>query len=429
MAEPAPVNPRISVVIPTYNRSEMLRSTLVCLAEQSLPTDEYEVIVSDDGSSDDTKAVVESIAGRLRIKYHFQEDLGFRAAAARNAGARLAEAPVLVFLDSGTLAGPDFLAAHLRSARPGQAVLGYVHGYPPAFNDLPDFKPVEGLAEAIAKLTPEQVVARYRDEPAFRDARYGEFEKSDFDLSRRTIPEELFWTSNCSVAAADFWAVEGFDENFRSWGLEDVDLGYRLVRAGTKLQLSLDAWAVETPHERDDAANFASLMGNAQLFLNKYQYNEPLLELVWLMLLSGDGVLATMEILNRQLVDWARECAETRVQEELAEAFARIPAGKRVAVFGAGAQVPADAPAGAILADFDPDAVARLRETHSGHDVRYNIGIRTALPDGAVDTVVITPRLAGLWPQFGKAVLNEANRIGAEVVQLFPEPEPASAAV
>ena len=76
--------PKLSVVIPTYNRSALLAKLLRQLAEQRLPATEFEVIVADDGSSDDTKDVVTSFADRLRIRYHFQEDLGFRAAIARN---------------------------------------------------------------------------------------------------------------------------------------------------------------------------------------------------------------------------------------------------------------------------------------------------------------------------------------------------------
>jgi validoxylamine A glucosyltransferase len=420
---PAAGAPRASVIVPTYNRADILRTTLESLAAQTLPAGEYEVIVSDDGSSDDTRAVVESFSGRLRIKYHFQDDLGFRAAAARNAGARLAAAPVLVFLDTGTLAGSDFVAAHLRAhdgpAGAGRAVIGYVHGYPPPTFADPDFQAVQGLSEAVRRLSPDQVVALYREEPAFRDLRHAEFEKVGFDLSARTIPEELFWTLNCSVGAAAFWAVGGFDEDFRSWGLEDVDLGYRLARHGAGFHLSLDAWAVEMPHERDDVANAQSLFSNALMFMDKHQFAEPALEVIWQLVMArgsgGDGV--PMEEANRMILDWVPRCRDLEVGPLIAEEFARIPPGQRVAVFGAGPTVPDSVPP-SVLADFDPQAVELLRAA-GGHDVRYNVGIRTALPDGAVDVVVITPRLSGIWEQFGAAILAEAARIGAQTRCLF----------
>ena len=252
---------------------------------------EYEVVVSDDGSSDDTRAVVESFQDRVRLKYHFQEDLGFRVALARNAGARLAEAPVLVFLDCGTLAGPDFVAAHERlhapDGGPGKAVLGYVHGYPPIGNDSLGFTPLPDLAEAVAQLRPEQVVEKFRDEVSFRDGRYPEYEKVEFDWSRRTVPEELFMTANCSVSAEDFRAVGGFDEIFRSWGLEDAELAYRLNRHGCLLRARPRGLGSRDPaRARRRPANLASLIGNVQLMLDTYEFREPLFEMIWVLIMS-----------------------------------------------------------------------------------------------------------------------------------------------
>lgn len=399
----------------------MLRATLEPLAAQTLPVGEYEVIVSDDGSSDDTRAVVESFSGRLRIKYHFQEDLGHRAALARNAGARLASAPVLIFLDTGALAGSDFVAAHIRAhdgaVGAGRAVIGYVHGYPPTKMEDPDFQVVQGLSDAVKRLSPEQVVALYQDEPSFRDSRHAELEKLGFDLSARTVPEELFYTANCSVGAEGFWAVDGFDEDYQSWGMEDIDLGYRLARNGASFHLSLDAWSIETPHDRDDAGNFESALKNLAMFLDKAQFTRPLLEFVWLVLGAREGRMSTLEETNRMILDYALRCRDIEVGPLIEEEFARIPPGKRVAVFGAGPTVPASVPP-SVLADFDPQAVELLRAA-GGHDVRYNIGIRTALPDGAVDVVVITPRLSGIWELFGQAILAEADRIGAQTRCLF----------
>ncbi|MFG2049299.1 glycosyltransferase [Micromonospora sp. NPDC048935] len=418
--------PRVSVVVPTHNRAQDLRRTLESLCEQTLPVNEYDVIVADDGSNDETRSVVDAFAGRLRLKYLFQEDLGARAAQVRdngvtrlrNAGARLATAPLLVFLDCATLAGPDLLTAHLRAHTPpgvpGRAIAGYVYAYPPRKVDDPDYAPPAGLAEAVRTLTPQQVADRYRDEPRFRDPRHEEFEKVGFDLGGRIFPEELFWSSNCSVPAVDFWAVGGFDEDFRGWGLDDVDLGYRLARNGTAIQVSLDAWAIESPHERDGAVNFAGLLRNAESFFAKYRFAEPSLELGWLVLQSPtEPALCTVEVLSRRVADWTRDCAGRTVTAELEKAFESIAPDARVAVLGAGAVVPAVRQS-CVLADFDRQVVDRLVADGAGsrHDVRHNVGVRTALPDNAVDTVVITSRLDGLWSDFGPAILAEARRIG-----------------
>src|SRR5947207_163535 len=79
--------PRVSVVIPAFDRADVIRRTLESLAKQSY--ENVEVIVVDDGSTDDTRAIVEGFAkesGRL-VTYFWQENRG--CAAARNQGLRL----------------------------------------------------------------------------------------------------------------------------------------------------------------------------------------------------------------------------------------------------------------------------------------------------------------------------------------------------
>ena len=414
--------PLISIIIPTYNRSGLLRSNLDNMVAQRLPADEFEVIVADDGSTDDTRAVVESYADRLRLKYTFQEDLGFRAGQARNGGARLAQAPVLAFLDTGTLVGRDWAAAHLEAhARmpdgAGRAVAGYVHAYPMMNDDA--IARLDGFTDALAQLTPEQVVARYQDEPLFRDCRHQEFERAGYDLSRRSVPYDMFWSTNCSVGAAEFWAVGGFDEDFRRWGYEDIELGFRLAWHGVSFQVSRQAWAIEVPHHRDTAHNIGGLLGNLRIMLDKHQYRDPVLEMVWLLMITHTVGISALETTTRSVAEWTEACRGTDAERELELAFASIPPGRRVAVFGAGPVVPTAA-LDAILADFDPAVVARLRAA-GGREVLNNLGVRTALPDGAVDVVVITSRLTGVWEQFGAWILAEARRIGTDVRHPFAD--------
>ncbi len=102
--------PAISVIIPTYNRKRRLEELLDSLAAQTLPPAEFEVIVVDDGSTDDT----ESVAARaypFRLRYHRQPNAG--DAAARNTGADLSAAEWLIFLDDDILIHENFLSALL----------------------------------------------------------------------------------------------------------------------------------------------------------------------------------------------------------------------------------------------------------------------------------------------------------------------------
>lgn len=96
------MNVKVSVIIPAYNAAQFLADTLQSVRSQSY--DDYEIIVIDDGSTDDTRAVVESFPG---IRYHYQSNRG--PAAARNAGLRLAQGEYLAFLDADDLWRPEML--------------------------------------------------------------------------------------------------------------------------------------------------------------------------------------------------------------------------------------------------------------------------------------------------------------------------------
>ncbi|HET9530055.1 MAG TPA: glycosyltransferase [Blastocatellia bacterium] len=89
--------PRVSVVIPTYNRAELLNETIKSVLNQSFKA--LEIIVVDDGSTDDTREVVSGLNGP--IKYIYQENKG--RSAARNRGFKLSSGEYICFLDSDDL--------------------------------------------------------------------------------------------------------------------------------------------------------------------------------------------------------------------------------------------------------------------------------------------------------------------------------------
>jgi GT2 family glycosyltransferase len=98
--EPAPALDDVSVVIPTKNRAGLLRQTLRSIGEQSMAP--AEVIVADDGSTDETEQVVREFGAR-----HVRNPRGdWRPSAARNAGMRAARTPYVAFIDSDDLYYP-----------------------------------------------------------------------------------------------------------------------------------------------------------------------------------------------------------------------------------------------------------------------------------------------------------------------------------
>lgn len=95
-----------SVVIPTYNRASSLNAALECLVNQRFK--DFEVIVVDDGSTDDTYQICKSYQDRLRLRYFFQENWG-GPAQPRNRGITEADGQYIAFLDSDDCWYPDKL--------------------------------------------------------------------------------------------------------------------------------------------------------------------------------------------------------------------------------------------------------------------------------------------------------------------------------
>ena len=103
---------KASVVIPTYNRRESLQQTLLSLQSQSLPPDDFEVIIVDDGSTDGTEQFVAGLSLPFSLQYYRQQNQGGIAAA--NFGAAQARNEVLVFVDDDMVVTPGFLHEYVQ---------------------------------------------------------------------------------------------------------------------------------------------------------------------------------------------------------------------------------------------------------------------------------------------------------------------------
>ncbi|MGN6217181.1 MAG: glycosyltransferase family 2 protein [Solirubrobacterales bacterium] len=207
--------PAVSVLIPTHQRREALRTALESLARQSVAPDSYEVVVSLDACSDGTAEMVDA----LEVPYELWR-VSPRArgrAAACNAALAVAQGEVAIVLDDDMLVVPEFVQRH-RAHHPAgtrRCVLGAV--------------PVE------------------LDESSSHAARYVK-DKFDRHLSRLSDPAHLalprsFYTGNASLRAEVLREVGGFDESFGIYGNEDVELSLRLRKAGVELGYDPEALA------------------------------------------------------------------------------------------------------------------------------------------------------------------------------------------
>jgi len=211
---------RVAVVIPVYNRPAVVARTLGALSAQTYPHESLIVVVADDGSSEDIRAVFDEWHPPFEKRYLHQEHDGFGAGRARNLGARSTESDVIIFLDSDAIAGPDFVGGHLQwhTANPRAVVIGgRVH------------LSATGLdPDQLATATVDLDAQSFEDRSDFRSV-----------LSRRTSNLQAtdeayraFVSANVSLPSALFAETGGFDERFRWWGSEDSEFGWRLWQAG-----------------------------------------------------------------------------------------------------------------------------------------------------------------------------------------------------
>src|SRR5438132_12977684 len=115
--------PRISVVIPSYNRPTLLREAIESVERQTV--DCWELIVVDDGSTEDVSGAISQYLANPRISYRRQTNAG--RCIARNNGAALAQGDFLCFLDCDDAYAPDGLASRL-SAVDSDGVIGGAGG-------------------------------------------------------------------------------------------------------------------------------------------------------------------------------------------------------------------------------------------------------------------------------------------------------------
>ncbi|MBU0705955.1 glycosyltransferase [Patescibacteria group bacterium] len=204
---------KLSVIIPTHNRADILELCLNKITQQQGV--DFEVIVVDDGSEDHTAKVV---AGFKEVIYIKQK--ASHQGTARNKGAKKATGDILVFIGDDILAEPGFLMQHanIHTLNPGEevVVLGYT-----AWDPFLEITPYMEFLESSG-----WQFAYFLLQPGFTD---------------HPEPYKFFYTSNISLKKSLF-DKEKFSTKFTEYGWEDIELGYRLwAKHGMRLYYEPDA--------------------------------------------------------------------------------------------------------------------------------------------------------------------------------------------
>ncbi|MBD0693622.1 glycosyltransferase [Streptomyces sp. CBMA123] len=232
--------PEITVVIPAHNRTRALQHCLASLRRQTLDPGAFEIVVVDDGSDEPVGETVAQFADGDRIRL-LRHERARGAGVARNTGAAAARGGLLVLLDADCLCHPDLLRAHLDAQAGGPvAVCGYGAG-----RELTPEAWRLKLGADWDFSDPDAVFARLARTPSLHDPLT--------ELLARPRPADwaFFWTLNAAVPKSFFDLVGGFDTRFEVKGIEDIELGYRLARAGLPTVFAPAAITLHQPHERD----------------------------------------------------------------------------------------------------------------------------------------------------------------------------------
>lgn len=235
----------VSILVTTFRRPRHLALVLESIALQRLRGTTLEVVVSDDGSGDDTPHVVRAFAtsSGVTVRYVSHPHDGFRLARARNAAARLARGAYLLFLDGDCMIPRHHVAAHVARRRHGTALLGYCARLSEAASRslLPENLAVTDVGRLVSAAEHRALARRHR--------------KAWWHAAVRHPTKPRLAGGDFGVWRTDFLAVNGFDERFVGWGQEDDDLGLRLRQLGVRLASILDRTrSLHVWHETDPSA-------------------------------------------------------------------------------------------------------------------------------------------------------------------------------
>jgi glycosyltransferase involved in cell wall biosynthesis len=247
---------KVSIVVPTYKRSVLLKRCVEALVSQDFPENEYEIIIVTDGLDEETNNMMAESAFFDFFPNIFCYSLPFKKgpAAARNAGWRIAKGQLILFTDDDCIPSTNwiknFYNAYKFYGQPAIALTGKV----------------------IVPLSPQP---------------------TDFELNTANLETAEFVTANCACTKSSLELVNGFDEAFTMAWREDSDLEFQLLKEEIPIKKIEEAvvihparkaaWGVSLKEQRKSMFNALLFKKHPQLY--KEKINSPVLRTYYLMII------------------------------------------------------------------------------------------------------------------------------------------------
>ena len=212
---------KVTLIISTYNSPNMLRLCLMSIPKQTVMPDE--IIIADDGSTDETRQLIEEMAKEITcpVKHAWQEDRGFRLAESRNNALRMCQGDYVVFIDGDIIMERHFIEDHKRLAEKGFFVVGSRSKLSAQANNRL-FNRRKPNIHWFSKGVKSRLNAIYMPWLSFYTKN---MYKKEWDKGRG---------ANMAMFMSDLKAVNGFDSDMVGYGLEDTDIIVRLVNLGLR---------------------------------------------------------------------------------------------------------------------------------------------------------------------------------------------------
>lgn len=251
----------VSVIIPTFNRMSFLYSTLICLMHQNVNGFFYEIVIIDSGT-DETERMVESlrIHASTLIVYKKIKRCKNRSKL-RSIGAKISSGETLIFLDCDMLVPPNFINTHYSRHinRDNLVLLGKRKSL------------IEFDIQKFSEITLAEHFDVLETMPCYEDVREQYFKDKTIELENVHNPWRFLFSHSFSVKKHAYFSIGGFSDAFgEQWGYEDIELGFRLHKAGYKFEIENSISSYHQPHFEQSLTEQQGSVPNKSLFVESH---------------------------------------------------------------------------------------------------------------------------------------------------------------